>query len=274
MGFFDSLKNGFEITVASLKVTAEDPEFLILPILTGIIMLAILGSFIFISFNSQVDDLTFWGFLVVYYLASFFLLYFIQAMVIEGARQKFAGKNPSLGESFSVAMSKLGKIIVLAVIASVVSIIAQLLNEQGQKRGGLSGLGLQLFATLLGASWAVISYFSLPVILYEDVGVFQSFYRSGQLFKKTWGETLSSNLSLLLVYVPAVVLFILAFFTDGTVSLVLLGVALICLFLGAMVSTVAKAVVSQALYQYATDGKVPSAMPQQAIEQAFTGSKN
>jgi hypothetical protein len=269
MGFFDSLKNGFEITVASLKVTAEDPEFLILPILTGIIMLAILATF-FISIGNSLSDVGFWGFLVVYYLVSFTLLYFIQAMVIEGARQKFSGKNPSLGEAFSVAWSKIGKIVVLAVIASVVSIIARILESQGQKRGGLGGLGLQLFGALLGAAWAVISYFSLPIILYEDAGVFESFSKSGSLFKKTWGETVASNLSLLLVYVPAVVFVILAFFVGGDLAFAFLILGLICLFLGAIVSTVAKAVVSEALYMYAKDGKVPSAFPQEAIEGAFS----
>ncbi|MBU1196879.1 hypothetical protein KJ765_00045 [Candidatus Micrarchaeota archaeon] len=96
-----------------------------------------LDSFSFFTFGKEhVSNAVYWGCLVAYYRVSFSLRYFIQAMVIETARMRFAGENPTFSRTFNVAVKKLDKIMVLAVIASVVSIIAQLLRQRGAGKQG------------------------------------------------------------------------------------------------------------------------------------------
>ncbi|MFH1106300.1 MAG: DUF6159 family protein [Candidatus Micrarchaeota archaeon] len=272
MGFFDRIKTGFELTKASLRIVRSDPEFLVLPVISGVIMLAILATFLLFKIgNDQVGDAVFWGFLAVYYLASFSLLYFIQAMVIEAARRRFAGENPTLGNTFGEAAKKLDKVIVLAAIASVVSIVSQFLRQKAGEKPGAGGLVLALMGSLLGVAWTVISYFSLPVILYENAGVFESFGRSKDLVKKTWGEAVAANVSTLLLYVPALAFLVLAFLVPiGPMPLVFLGLCVVSVFLAAIVGAIVKAVISQALYEYANTGKVPAGMPEGAVQNFYS----
>jgi hypothetical protein len=187
------------------------------------------------------------------------LLYFVQAMLLEAAHARFSGENPSLLKAFHLAGPRAFKIFSLAVIASIVSVVAQAAREKG-----MSGA---LGSSIIGLSWSIASYFSLPVLLYENIGVFQSFRRSAQLFKETWGESIASNVSLLLVYLPAAILFLLTFFSlSEPYFLVIASLFLVSLLAGAIVSSVAKAVIAQALYEYASTGRVPQAMPKGAIE--------
>ena len=270
MGFFDSLKNGFEITKASLKVVSKDPEFLALPIIVGIIMIGVVVSFFLGNlFFSKLSLL----FVALFYLISFSLSYFIQAMVLEGAKVRFAGGDPSLGQAFSLAVKKLDKIIALAVISAIVSILVRAVSERGEKQGGIAGIVTQLIAALIGASWTVVSYFSLPVILNEDIGVFKSFSRSLELFKKTWGENFSSSVSLLILYIPAIIFALLAI-ASLAIGLLILTIAfaflfLLSLFLAAVIASVTKSIIAQALYEYASTGKVPGLMPQEQVKSFY-----
>ena len=44
-----------------------------------------------------------------------------------------------------------------------------------------------------GLAWALITYMIVPVILFEDRGVYDSIYRSQELFQQNWGEQLAGN---------------------------------------------------------------------------------
>lgn len=275
MGFFERLKNGWTITKASLNFIKTDPEFLVLPIAVGIIMLFVLASF-FVStvfLRATLGNELLYGFLAIYYLVSFSLLYFIQAMVLEAARLRFAGKNPTLAGAFDLAMKKIRRIFALAVIASVISIISAVLRERGESKGGLGGLLLQFLGAAVGISWSIVSYFSLPVLLYEDVGVIDSFKRSVDLFKKTWGENVTANFTLGVVYFPGLVLLLLGIivlFVIPAIGFVIILLSFALLIMGAVVGSVAKSVIAEALYEYASTGKVPNGMPEQAVKNFYS----
>ena len=273
MGFFDRLKNGFEITKASLNFVKTDPEFLILPIIVGLVMLAILASFLFsfAFFEMKFGTTLFYAFLAIYYIILYNALYFTQAMILEAARERFAGKNPTLGRAFSLAMKNIKKIAALAVISAVVSIISAVLREKGEQRGGAGGLVLKLLGSAAGISWTVISYFALPVLLHEELDVVESFKKSWELFKKTWGENLGANFSTIALYLPAIILFVLGALLLGTIlGILLLALGLLALFAAMIIASVTKAVIAEALYEYAATGKVPSGMPEGAVKNFYS----
>ena len=45
MGFFDAIGRGFSLTKSSLRVAFMDPELLILPVISTILLIAIVASF-------------------------------------------------------------------------------------------------------------------------------------------------------------------------------------------------------------------------------------
>jgi len=126
-----------------------------------------------------------------------------------------------------------------------------------------------LLGTLLGVAWTAV-YFSLPVILYEDAGVFQSFGRSAELVKKTWGE--AANASTLLLYIPVFAFLLPAFLTPiGPLpphSIHCLVSNLIVL--GRHRRSRSKSRHRQALHQHAGTSEVPAGMPGQAIANVYS----
>src|SRR6266498_2493894 len=62
--------------------------------------------------------------------------------------------------------------------------------------------------TTLFRSWSAVTFFVVPVLLFEPVGVGQGLKRSAQLFKQRWGEqftgTVGIGLAMFLIAIPIV----------------------------------------------------------------------
>ncbi|HQT45109.1 MAG TPA: DUF6159 family protein, partial [Candidatus Micrarchaeota archaeon] len=151
------------------------------------------------------------------------------------------------------------KLVLLAVIGGTIGLIMNILSRK-DSRGNTNIIG-QIVAGLIGVSWTIVSYFALPVILTENVGVIDSFKKSVGLVQKSWGEGMTASISLMFLYVPGVILLLAGIFLSGSsaslgLGLIVLGV--LALVAGYVVTIPVKAVISQALYVYATKGTVPS----------------
>jgi Family of unknown function (DUF6159) len=101
--------------------------------------------------------------------------------------------------------------------------------------------------------WAVATFFVLPIMIVEGVGVNGAFNRSKALMKKTWGEQVIGGGIVSLVMIPVFVVWgavsIGALTLNGWIGLVLLVVgSLVLIAVGHMLSVV----FSTALYRFAT----------------------
>ncbi|VVB56624.1 Uncharacterised protein [uncultured archaeon] len=263
MGIFDSISRGFALTVASLKIAFKEPWMIALPFLSGLLMLALIVSFIFLLLPVADSNVATWGAVLALYLIGYFLFYFTQAMIVFGAKERFAGRDPTFGQCFSSAMAHAPTLLILAAIGATIGLLMQVIGRDKNGRPTLFG---QILSSLIGVAWTLVSYFSLPVILNEDKGVLDSFKRSVELVTKAWGEGMSANLSLSLLTLPGIVLMGLGLFV-GFLPLALLG--LLAFVAGYALSIPAKAVISQALYVYATTQQVPTGMEADHLAGAF-----
>jgi len=103
--------------------------------------------------------------------------------------------------------------------------------------------------------------------------------RSAEIIKKSWGESLVSNLGIGLVTTLVTMLLIVttAVFTImlavkfGSIAVALAGVALILVIivLAALVSSALSSIALCASYLYATEGKVPRAFADAGLQHAF-----
>ena len=159
-------------------------------------------------------------------------------MIVESARIRFAGGNPKLADGFSAALKHLKSILVLAVIGAIVSIIVNAIQRTARGNSGLSAIATHLVAGLIGASWTIVSYFSLPVILSENTSATQSFKRSMELFGNL-GENAVSNISLMALWLPAVLFLVLGLFVSP-----LAAAAVIAFVIGGILHSVAKGILS------------------------------
>ncbi len=258
------------LTRQSYRVLMMDKELLLLPVLSGLAMLVICGTFVAGIFLTGFDPERLDGWLAIpsllFYILSYTAAFFFQAALIAGALQRMNGGDPTVASSLRAALHRFGSIVVWGVIAGTVGMILRSIQE----RSALAG---RIVAGLLGVGWSLATWFLVPVIVMEDHALGASFRRSAALFRQTWGETLAGNagvgLASFFVMLPIVGIGV----GLGVVAHPLVGVAVaVPLLLLAMVFFAAlQGVYVAALYRYATTGESPEQFDDTLIQGAFQG---
>jgi hypothetical protein len=189
------------------------------------------------------------------YVATAIATYFNVALVNCAARS-FRGEQTSVGEGLQAANARIGSILLWALIAALVGTIARAVEQ----RAGVLG---NIVAGLLGAAWAVATYFVVPVLAFEQVGPADAVRRSVETVRRSWGESLIGNVGLGIAgFVLMLPLVLLGLIGAGLVSLhPAAGVAVLAvtalLFVALMVLASAMGqVYKTAVYLYATNGEV------------------
>ncbi len=259
MGIFARLKMGWNLSMDSFRVLRKNPELALFPVISGIaglLYIALLfgGSYVTGLFETQNMGVVV---LFLLYLGTSFIAAFFNAGLVYSAREAFQGRNPSVKSGIAEAWGHKGPLFAWAVISAVVGLIVRAIEQQ-------DNLVADIVAMLFSAAWSIITYFIIPVIVFEDVSVTGMFKRSGETFKNTWGETAGAHFGVGLVSLVfmlvglaiAVAVFFLLGGSAGFVVAAAIGaVALLAMFL---VSSALGAIAKTALYVYATEGERPS----------------
>jgi hypothetical protein len=255
------IARGWQMTKMSLRVIRKDKEILLFPILSGMFTIMLLASFVTgIFFTSDFDvkeatnSWTVWGLMAVFYFASFFITFFFNAAVIGCATIRLDGGNPTFSDGLRIAAQNVGRIFLWALVAATVGFIIRAL----QKKVGFLG---RFILGAIGIAWTVVTYFVVPVLIYEKIGPWAAIKRSASILRKTWGEALVGNLGLGAVFVLlgllGIVFIVAGALIGGLTGLVVAMIAAIVywVILG-IVYSAAESVLVAALYRYATTGKV------------------
>ena len=129
-----------------------------------------------------------------------------------------------------------------------------------------------LASGILGVAWSLLTFFVIPVMIFEEKGVIDAIRESTGLFRKTWGENIVGSIGLGLVMVPVVlVLFLVigAVFTGSTLLIPLVAFFVLLLGVTAVVYSALRGIFVAALYIYARTGSVPRAFSPELIAHAF-----
>jgi hypothetical protein len=267
--------DSWKLTKTSFRLIAEDRALLVYPVVAGVSIVGVFALFLLGALvllpgissggnSAQVADLL--GFLLfvgVYFLATFVSVY-CTAALIGAATLKLNGQQPTAADGWRVARSRLPQLLAWAVITATVGLIIQLIASR------VRGIGGMLIAGVGGASWSLIAYFAIPVVMYEDQGAWASLKRSGHLFIATFGRSLVTNFVLGLILaagiVGAVLLGIVGLFlwAGGSVALgvILIVAAVVLAVVVALLGAAAEGVLRAALYRYAITGKIdPDLLP-------------
>ena len=258
------ISRGWKLTKLSLKVIKKDKEILLLPLISGLVTILLLSSFIggvFISigFDAVAEGggtILFLAGLVMFYLMSYFVSIFFNAAIIGCATIRLEGGDPTVKDGLRMAMDNIGRIFLWAVIAATVGVIIRSL----QQRVGFIG---KLIMGALGITWTLVTYFVVPVLIYEKVGPWAAMKRSAGMIRKSWGETVVGTLGLgiifLLLALPGVLFIIIGAAVGGFTGAVAgLVIAIVYWLILAMIQAAAQSVLVAALYKYANTGEIPS----------------
>jgi Family of unknown function (DUF6159) len=198
------------------------------------------------------------------YVAMAFISVYCTGALIAAATLKLNGQQPTASDGWRVARARLGRLTVWALITATVGLVIQAVSR---RVGGIAGT---LVGAAGGVTWAIVTYFMIPVLLYEDQRPWPALRRSAHLFTSTFGRSIVTNLVLGLIIgvgiFAAVALGIFGLFQlfAGSIALglVLVGVAVAVGVLVALIGAAAEGVLRAALYRYATTGKIdPDLMP-------------
>jgi len=260
----------------SLRVIRKDKEILIFPVLSGLISIVILGSFVagifftgvFMNSSQDTLNLSFYAFFIAFYFVSFFISVFFNAAVIGCATIRLNGGDPTVADGLRIAGQNIGRILMWAIFAATVGLIIRAIQE----RVGFIG---KMIMGAVGIAWTMATYFVVPVLIYEKLGPWGSVKRSASIFKNTWGEMIVGNLGLGAVFFLLALLgilpIILGVVIGGTAAIVAgAAIAVVYWLILAVIVSAAQSVLAAALYRYATTGKVSEEFQEMSFAKPFT----
>jgi hypothetical protein len=264
-----AISRGFRLAKASWGVVRQDRELLWLPVLSFLCSLVVIVVFALGAVGIGIPDRGESTSPMLYvlafgmYVALSFVAIFFNAAVIGTAMQRLEGRDAKISEGIALARQHLGKIFVWAVITATVGMILRTLQE----RAGLLG---RILIGIVGVAWNLITFFVVPVLLYEPVGVGESIKRSASIFRERWGEQFigagTIGLAMFLLSIPILLV-------GGALAAALpwVGVPLLVLALGVLIAVGAACtgVFNAALYRYATTGNASGAFTEDDLSGAF-----
>lgn len=184
------------------------------------------------------------------------------------------GKNPSLMDGFKLPNKHFFKLFKWSIIVATVSIILTSLSKlEKRKRKGIS-MGTHIASKNLSVMWNVATFFVIPIILFEDYKIFPSIKRSLELFKKTWGESLTSQFSIGLIFflfaLPMFLILILAI-VSKIIILIIIVFSLSFIYIGILIilASSVNGILRATLYQYATTHKDPHIYNEELMKTLF-----
>ena len=274
------IRTSWQISKQCWRVLMLDKELLLSPLMSSAAMILVMASFVLPLWGSGMfeaieqdpnaaHDPVLIGAYLVFYLVSYFVIIYFNSALISCAMIRLRGGNPGIADGFRAANKCLSAIFGWAVVSAIVGMLIRSLEE----RVGLIG---KLVVGFIGIAWAIASYFVIPVIVTENVGPIEALKRSSAIIRKTWGETLTTQVGLS-VLVFAAGLVAAAFFAGGGALMssdpglgaVLMGLGALWVFAIVMTSATLQAILTSALYLYAADGKVPENFDNQLLKNAF-----
>jgi ABC-type multidrug transport system fused ATPase/permease subunit len=273
---FESIGRSIELFRISWAILVEDRKLLVFPLLSGVVSLIILATFIlplilaqFLRAAIPFGAFFFYGALFAFYLASYFVVIFFNTALVSCVNARLQGREMTVREGLSNALQHFPSILGWALISATVGIILHAIRE----RSGIIG---QIATAIVGGAWGLVTFFVVPVLVLEHKGVFDAIRGSASLIRKTWGESIVGSASIMLVFTIIGVLGVLGVFASlfvGNGSVVVFGIALV-LFLVlvivlAIVGSAMQGIFVTALYTYAKTGIVPSAFNRDLIQNAF-----
>jgi hypothetical protein len=261
----------FQLVGQSYRVLMQDKELMVLPLISGTVIMMALAAFA-VGFGVDSAKLQARGpelYVPVFllYVVTYTVGIFFQAAVIAGATERMRGGDPTIGSALAAASSRIGSIVMWAVVAATVGMLLRVISD----RLGFVG---KIIVSFIGAAWSLATFFVVPVLVLEHENVRESFWQSVEVFKKTWGETVVGGINLgvaafcawvtlvalsgllaMLIGAPA-----LAFFAAGAVFLMVFFSAL-------------QGVYVASLYRYATNGEAGPGFDRALFDQAFVPKK-
>ena len=279
----EAIKRSWNLTKESYAVLMQDKELMIFPVISAILTIIVLASFI-------VPTAIFWGaieqalhlddtahniisvvVLFIAYFISYFIIIFFNVAILHCANIRFSGGDPTVKDGFDAGMKNIGRIAAWATLSGTIGTLLAMLED---KLGALGGI----VRKLVGGAWTIVTYFAVPVLIFEKTNPMDAIKKSGSIIKETWGEGLTmyvgfsaiQGLFMFLSFIPLVGGIALGAVTGSWIITAIIAALVVLSWVAiAVIFSTLGQIFRAALYIYATTGSVPAAFSENNIADAF-----
>lgn len=275
---FETFSRSWALVKSSFYVLRKDKELMLFPLVSGILSIIMFISliipsfyFIFITKTLSLNSYVFYGLLFIYYLLSSFIILFFNSGLVACARIRLRGGDPKFSDGIKAAMKHVGKIFQWALVSATVGIVLRMISDRSTLIG-------RIIASIIGAAWSLVTFFVVPVLIFENLGIKDSIKQSWELFKRTWGENFIGGFSMsIIIFLFALVGFLpmaIGMYTFSLTSLIA-GIAISMIYWVALIIIITSldGIFLTALYEYASTGKVPEVYDEDTVKNAFKPKK-
>lgn len=272
---FTRIRNSYRLVKQSWGILRQDRELMLFPIMSGIASFVAMASFI-VPFalyglgeeraGAAIAPL-WYVLLFVFYLVTYFITVFFNVGLMHCAAIRMDGGDPTVREGLKGALSQIGAIFTWAAISATVGLILRILEEKAEIVG-------RIVSGVLGLAWTLLTYFVVPVMIFERKGVKDSIKRSAELFKKTWGNAVVGEVGMglfffllsLLGLIPFTLGLVLILGGDWMGAVAFVASAVLYWIALGIVSSTLSGIFHVVLYRYAASGTVPTGFSRELIE--------
>src|SRR4051794_11004769 len=184
-----------------------------------------------------------------------FLSVFLNVAIAAAASAALEGRRLALFDALGVAAGRLGQIALWSALATGVGLLLQEIASRLPAGGRLA-------SWILGAAWALVTLFAIPILALEGCGALSCVKRSAGIMRERWGEGLTGTVAVNGATAIAAGVFGGVFGVGASMSthspgagytLVLIG--LVGMMLVATAGNAVRQVFAVALYRYALTGE-------------------
>jgi hypothetical protein len=267
-GIFATIGNTWRITKISWRVLQLDRELIFFPIMgtLGAIVVGLVAAGVFGAVGTfdrlgsageaefNVVDLII---TLVAYFGGLYMIIFFNAGLVAAARERLEGGDPNVMSGIRAVAPMWLAILGWTLITGTVGLILRALQAAAENQDSpVARIVGTILISIVGAVWAYITFFVIPVLVVERIGPFSAIRRSAGMLRRSWGEQVTAQFSFFFIYliaiiivaIPVVILAMIAPIAAIITAVILGGIAL------ASVAAM-EGIFKAALYEWVSEGK-------------------
>tara|TARA_R110002096_G_scaffold171490_4_gene344498 strand:+ start:128744 stop:129598 length:855 start_codon:yes stop_codon:yes gene_type:complete len=236
MGFFDRISRGWGFIKEAFAMAKEE-RVLLKPSLYSVfagIAYWVIWVVIFVGAEVDFDSGAGKAMGAVATFGSFAIFYFFMGMTVNMVDVHVKGGKPTLTEAYLDAKQNFGAILFLALISTIVELIAKAARRSASEEGGAAAIIMSIAASIVESIWTMMAFLLLPAIIIEDASLGDSLRRvrdisKGNLMQIAIGDVgvrMVTNLIGLLVMLLLFGVFYVSFGVMGGTTGTILGVTI------------------------------------------------
>ncbi len=276
-GFFGSISNTIELMKSCIRVLKKDKELILFPVLAAIfVILFVWIIFTFVGLDmsaltaedNQSEEMPIIPLLILLFGANFIVVFFNSALV-SAALDRLRGGDPNIRSGLSHASKHIHHIFIWSIIVTIMALIFAAIRASARNRGAVGQIMTSIFASLLQAGWAMMTFFVVPIIVSENLSPFAAIKRSSGLFKQTWGNQVTANFGFGIFQILALLASAALGWFFGLMSANLgMIVGVLCATTSISIIYTLEGIYKAALYEFAM-GEKPLEFEQQDLRTAY-----